>query len=259
MPSYCTNCGARHADGDQFCSNCEAALGPGEDRLRPISEPPGHGPGWFVGLSVILALVVTAAIVGVNAWITQPGASPDPLAFPTSVYTDDSVVSEEPTQPTETSVPPTEEPVPTAEPTTATPVEPSVGNNVVAVAPDAAQNPAAADVVQVLTAYFTAVNQRDYNQYRAQHTRAVRNKMTRSEFTTGFRSTEDSQIMLLNLTPADDGRLIALVSFVSHQNAADGPSGQTCTSWTVGKFLETEGNALRIGKAPFGYSNYEAC
>lgn len=266
MPAYCTRCGGRRTDGTSYCPRCEARYD--DDELRPVTPgPPGYGAGWFVGLSVVLALVVTGAIVGAGALLGR-AMSPESYALPT--YSDDSVPSEDPVIPTETFVPEvpspteestfTEEPVPTEETTTTeAPIEPTVGNDVVAVAEGVGLNTDAAGAVKVLTAYFTAINNRDYADYRAVHTKAVRNKMTESEFTKGYGSTVDSEIMLVDLGTASDGRLLATVSFISHQDAADGLDGQTCTHWSVGKFLEPEGSNLRIGKASSGYANHEAC
>jgi hypothetical protein len=130
---------------------------------------------------------------------------------------------------------------------------------VVAVAPKASQHAATRAVVELLTNYFVSINVRDYPRYRLLHTRAERAKLTQKQFSTGYRSTHDSKALLLDIGSAADGRLLAVVFFVSRQDSSDGPDGQTCTRWTIGKFLEQEGTSLRIGKAPPGYSTYDAC
>ncbi|TCC18277.1 hypothetical protein [Kribbella speibonae] len=214
----------------------------------------------------MLAAIVTGAILGGDALITRSVAAPDIPSY-NQRLTPDGYVTTGPVEPEEA---PSETwtPAPTEDETTTTPTEstepaapsvPAVGNELVAVTTEAAQDASAAAVVEVLTAYFTAINNRDYDAYQAQHTRAARAAMTRKQFTSGFRSTVDTEITVTGLSIARDGRLVAEVSFVSQQNAEDGPDGQTCTRWTVGKFFEGQGTNLRIGKALSGSSRHEAC
>ncbi|NIK57328.1 hypothetical protein [Kribbella shirazensis] len=218
---------------------------------------------------MVLAAVVTGAILGGDALITRSVAAPETSGYNQRIAPDGSI-TDGPVDPVETpseswTPAPTEDETSDAPPVSSEPTEtpvpsvPTVGNEVVAVAPEAAQDPSAADVVELLTAYFTAINNHDYDSYQAQHTRAARAALTRKQFTAGFGSTIDSEITLLGLSTATDGRLLAQVSFTSTQKAEDGPDGQTCTRWTVGKFLEGQGTNLRIGKALSGHSTHEAC
>ena len=271
MTSYCTTCGTRRAEGTKYCSQCEAAFK--DDTDRAADRPAGYGPDWFVGATVVLAALVTGAILGGDALIARSVAVPEAAAHnyhltPDGFITDGPVESVQ--TPTEVWTPaPSEDetseipsvPTESTEPTeSVTPSEaPTVGNELVTVAPAAAQDPAAADVVQLLTAYFTAINNHDYDSHQAQLTRAARATMSRQDFAKGYRSTVDSEITLLGLSTATDGRLLADVSFISRQDAEDGPDGQTCTHWTVGKFLEGQGTSLRIGKALSGHAGHEAC
>ncbi|WP_410784936.1 zinc ribbon domain-containing protein [Kribbella sp. C-35] len=269
MSVYCTICGTRRPEGAKYCSQCEAAFKDEVAVSRTAYGPSGDGTGRFVGATMVLAAVVTGVILGGDALIARSVAAPEALVYnqrltPEGLITDGPVVPVE--TPSENWVPaPTEEytsdtPSASPEPTeSVAPSVPAVGNELITVSPEAAQDPAAADVVRVLTAYFTAINNHDYDGHQAQLTRAARASMTRKEFTTGFRSTVDSEITLVGLTIATDARLVAEVTFVSQQNAEDGPDGQTCTRWTVGKFFEGQGTSLRIGKALSGTSRYEAC
>lgn len=271
MSAYCTTCGTRRAETAKFCSHCEAGFE--ESRpTRATEAPPGHEESWFVGATVILAVVVVLGILGANALIADALAVPGSADIsdsrssgdrvgPDGFITPESVDPATEGAPTETWSPtPTEyettEPPPEPTPTP----EPTLGNDLVAVAPEAALDPAAAAVVQLLTAHFAAINAHDYAGYQATHTRAARAKLTSKQFTAGYRSTVNSDITVLGLSTATDGRRLAEVSFTSNQNAADGPEGQTCTHWTVGKFLEGQGTTLLIGKAPTSYkSRHEAC
>jgi hypothetical protein len=225
--------------------------------VEAISDPSGHGAKWYFGLTVALAVIVAAGLFGADALFGRRGTVSGPPDFSATVVSTplDSSTSD-PTA-TETQTPTfSDEPTPTPTFTTSTPY---AGNATVAVAPQAADHPATHAVVALLSDYFIAINGRDYGAFRRLHTRAERAKLTQKQFTTGYRSTHDSEIQLSELGTAADGRLQAVVVFVSTQNSADGPKGQTCTRWTVGKFLELEGSSLRVGKTPPGSSTYTAC
>ncbi|WP_329002416.1 hypothetical protein OHA18_04780 [Kribbella sp. NBC_00709] len=265
MPAYCTSCGTRRAQGDEVCSHCEAAFkdtgfkDTGE--TRSADGPPGHGTSWFVGLTMVLAVLVTGGILGADALIGRATAAATEQTLYNQRLTPDGYIEPAEETPTDPWVPPatedeTSEPTPVPAETTATP---EVGNELIAVAPEAAQDPTAADVVRLLTSYFTAINNHDYDSYQVLLTRAARATQSRKQFTDGFRSTVDSEITLVGLGTATDGRQLAQVSFVSTQNAEDGPDGQTCTRWTVGKFIEGQGADLQIGKALSGHASREAC
>jgi hypothetical protein len=276
MPTYCTECGTRREGDETFCTSCATRY---DDAVRPDElddapeEPSGHGAGWYVGLSVALAVIVIGAVVGGAALLRQRVSSADapisgvrlnsdgfivtvpPDAEESTTYTEEPQYTEEPT------LSYSEEPTPsyTEEPPTTTAPPPDLGNATVSVAPEVAANATARAVVALLTDYFTAINERDYAAYQQLHARAVRAKLTRAEFVKGYRTTNNSQVLLRGLGTAEDGRLLATVDFVSTQDAADGPDNQTCTQWTVGKFLEKEGTKLRIGKALSGHSSSTAC
>ena len=273
MSVYCTRCGARRVEGTQYCAQCEAAFKDetADSRAgRAAERAPGYGTGWFVGATAVLAAIVTGAILGGNALIARSVAAPEATAANYYRLTPDGYITDGPVDPVETpseswTPAPTEDetsdsPQVSSEPSeTAAPSVPNVGNELVTVAPEAAQDPSAPEVVELLTAYFTAINNHDYDSYQAQHTRAAQATTSRRSFVSGYRSTADSEITLLGLSTATDGRMLAQVSFVSSQNAEDGPGGQTCTRWTVGKFLEGQGTNLRIGKALSGHVSHEAC
>ncbi|MFD3403904.1 hypothetical protein ACFWUU_24675 [Kribbella sp. NPDC058693] len=212
---------------------------------------------------MVLAVVVTGGILGIDALVGRATAAASDQVLQNQWLTPDGYITSGPQPAEETPsdpwVPPatedeTSEPVPIE--TTPTP---EVGNELIAVDPAAAEEPAAADVVRLLTSYFTAINNHDYDSYQVLLTPAALATQTRKQFTNGFRSTLDSEITLLGLSTATDGRLLAQVSFVSRQNAIDGPDGQTCTRWTVGKFLEGQGTDLLIGKALSGHASHTSC
>ena len=254
MNTFCTTCGTRRENHAKFCTHCAARFDdqPAQRADEPVqveSERTGYGPGWFIGLSAVIAVIVIGAIVGgvVLFQQRQSSANPDPGTssfVPPTYETRDAPTY---TEPTETLT--VEEPTPT----------PTLGNSTVDITPEAASHPSAPVVVALLTSYFNSINDRNYTIYKRLHTKGVRADMSEKEFVAGYKTTHDSDIVISGLGPGPDGRLLASVDFVSSQAAADGPDGETCTRWSVGKFLEKEGAAYRIGKSLKGYSNHTAC
>ncbi|GAA0942802.1 hypothetical protein GCM10009554_35650 [Kribbella koreensis] len=261
MSEHCTTCGSSRTEKAHFCSRCEA----GFEESRPTRRteaPPGHDASWFVGVTMILAVIVVLGIVVANAMTGNALASRRPTGDQDLsggyVVTQAPIYTQEPVYPTETWSPPDETTEPPPDPTP-TP-EPALGNELVSVSGEAAQDPNASAVVELLTTYFTAINNHDYVTYQAQQTRAAQKLLTSSEFATGFRSTVNSAVTLQSLNPTTDGRLLAELTFTSNQNAIDGPQGQTCTQWTVGKYLSGQPPTLLIDKAPKGYkATHQPC
>jgi hypothetical protein len=278
MSVCCTMCGNRRTETTNYCAHCEA----GFEESRPTRKteaPAGHEAAWFVGATVVLAVVVVVGILGANAVITDAIASVDYSG--TGYSTDDSndsasdsrgegsfigsdgFITPGQADPTIEAAP-TWSPAPTedetSEPLPEPTPEPTLGNDMVSVASEAAQDSAAPAVVDLLTTFFTAINRHDYDTYQSQQTPAAQRLLTRPAFTKGFRSTLNSEVNLLSLTPTTDGRLEAKLTFTSTQAAADGPQRQTCTHWSVSKFLKGDSPTLLIDKAPKSYkATYETC
>jgi hypothetical protein len=266
MTAFCTACGKHREGAEQPCTKCGT---PFDDvPVRVETPPPTYGPAWYIALSLVLAALVVGAVLGGKLLFHSGDSSADPgdssvtLAPETTyteqpTYTETTYTEDTPTY-TEDTPTNTEEPTETAtsEPTTP---EVSLGNSTVAISETAASNPAAAAVVALLTSYFTAINGHDYAAYKKVHTKALRSDMTEGEFTKGYKSTQDSEIVITDLGTGPDGRLMASVTFTSTQNATDGRDKQTCTKWTVGKFLQREGSAYRIGQGLKGFADYSSC
>ncbi|MEU0093685.1 hypothetical protein [Kribbella sp. NPDC006257] len=271
MSVYCTVCGTRRAESANYCTHCEAGFEESHP-TRSTEAPASYGQGWYVGATVALAVAVTLVIIGLNALIVHSVngtiEDSDSRIFGSKLDSNGYVVPAEGNPTSEEaptwSPPPTEYVTtePTFEPTpdpTPTP-EPTLGNELVSITPEAAQNPAASAVIELLTTYYRAINDHDYLTYQAQQTRAAQALLTRPDFATGFRSTVNSEVVVQALTPTADGRLLASVTFTSNQDAADGPKSQTCTRWAVGKFLKGRSPALLIDKAPKTYkATFDPC
>ena len=130
--------------------------------------------------------------------------------------------------------------------------------NLVALAPAAAQYPQAALVQPVIAAYFEAINSRDYAEYLT--TQSPGNALTAEQFQTGFRSTQDSSVLVTSIGDAPDGRLAAGVTFTSRQQPQDGPGGESCTNWHVTMFFDNNAGTYTIEAPAAGYqASYQAC
>jgi hypothetical protein len=280
---YCTTCGAQRIPQRLFCSRCgsryDAAAVPAapktenpetpEDALTsqemdlglppPVppstdgwstrsstswaSSPPGHGPSWYVGVALALVAALAAVAVVVILWPhSSPNGTNAVLPRPSQpAPTPTEIASTEPTYPTETESP-------TPERSATPPIY--EGNSVVSVAPAAGRDPTAPDVVKLLTRYFTDINDRDFADYPSLFVDEISAKFSRAQLERGYRSTVDSNARLASLTTGADGRPAATVTFISRQDAADGPDGQTCTRWRVTFFLESAFNGSYVFGRP---------
>lgn len=148
-------------------------------------------------------------------------------------------------------------PAPTRVITRTVPV-PNAGSDVVSATEAASQHREARAVVSLLTDYFNSINERDHQLYRQTLTRAMYNvepaKWTVAGFIDAFGQTTDSNIRLREIGTAADGRLTATVTFISRQ--AD---SQTCTHWTITRYLRTEDSRLRIDTNPGNPTRHFAC
>lgn len=113
---------------------------------------------------------------------------------------------------------------------------------------------AAADVVDRLVTYYTAVNQRELR--KAHSMRAKQSDY--QGFADGFRSTYNVG-MVIGPPKVDGDRATVRVSFTSTQNAEQSPddSGQTCTRWKVTHGMEKRGDTWLVGAARG--STYRPC
>ena len=134
----------------------------------------------------------------------------------------------------------------------------SPANGLVSLAPAAAQYPDADSIASVITEYFQAINDRDYAAYLATQSPDV--ALTSDQFQTGYRSTEDSSVLVTNITTAPDGRPEADVTFTSQQQPQDGPDGESCTNWQISMFFDDNAGTYIIGAPPADYrASHQPC
>jgi hypothetical protein len=128
----------------------------------------------------------------------------------------------------------------------------------VAFAPPAALYPEAALIQPVIAAYFRAINGRDYAEYLTTQSPGV--AMTAQQFQTGFRSTQDSSVLVTSIAITPDGRRSADLTFTSRQQPQDGPGGESCTNWHLTLFFDAHAATYTIGTPPANYhASYQSC
>jgi hypothetical protein len=130
---------------------------------------------------------------------------------------------------------------------------PSAGNSVLAVAKSAAAAPHAAAVVSFLTRYFSAINAHNYDAYRRLFSASLRGGLSASAFSAGYGSTRDSGAVLHSISVVGPGRLTALVTFTSHQQAADSATHSSCTAWRIELYLLRQGHRYVLESPPGRY------
>jgi hypothetical protein len=123
----------------------------------------------------------------------------------------------------------------------------------VTVAPAAAGARQASAVQAFLTRYFTAINKHNFAAYQALFIASQRGDLSAAAFARGYGSSRDSQATLRSISVPAAGKLVATVSFVSHQQPADSATHSSCTSWTISLFLIKQASTYLIHTPPAGY------
>lgn len=115
----------------------------------------------------------------------------------------------------------------------------------------------ARQIAALLDSYFEAVNRHQYSEYSSLF--EPHDQLTAGQFRTGYRTTHDSNAVLVGLIAQDHG-LTATVTFQSHQQPASSPDHAQCTDWRITLYLQRTGAVYLIGPPPAGYqASYHAC
>ncbi len=197
---------------------------------------------------VALIVVLAAAVTGVGSWYavrSAPAAHLAAVATPTSSPDPSSPDPSSPSGPATVAGSSSA----SASPSPASPVS---------LAPAAALYPEADQIESVISTYFQAINGRDYTAYLT--TQSPGQALTAGQFQTGFRSTQDSNMVITSIGQGPDGRPAADVTFTSRQQPQDGPEGESCTDWQVTMFFDGQAGTYTIGAPAGGYhASYQAC
>lgn len=136
------------------------------------------------------------------------------------------------------------------------------GSGTVELSADAARHPAAADVRAQLQRYFDAVNARDYASWTATVVQQRVDEQPRTQWLAGVDSTTDGTIRIDRIdriADLDDGRVLALVRFVSTQDLADAPAGLRAARICWRAALPLTGIPPKLESSSAGSVLAEAC
>lgn len=235
---------------DDELADAEPAGGPGPAAGAGQRAQPGTAGRRLLG---VLLVAVGLALVAAGSYTAYQNRHPRG-APPTvrSVPATPTAGAPTPTGPA-TGSPPVS--TPTVSPATAAP-----DGVVVTVAPALSGQPDVAAVAATLGTYFTAINERDYDTYRAVLVGAQDRVGGEQDFLRRFRSTTDSDVRLVGLRHDGDGTILATVTFRSTQDPVDAPDGASpCVSWVLTYPLVAEGGDLLIDVVhPFAQT-YRPC
>jgi len=130
---------------------------------------------------------------------------------------------------------------------------PAASDGPVPIGSDAAPQAIAGQVAVFLGTYFAAINQRDYQTYISLFDDPARPDHSEQQFFPGYRTTTDSDPVLVAPTPTSTGEWAATVTFISHQSPAASATHSSCTSEDITLYLDPYGDSYLIGLPPSGY------
>jgi hypothetical protein len=130
----------------------------------------------------------------------------------------------------------------------------------VTVDPGAATAQDEAGIAAFLSRYFSAINRHDYGAYEQLFSSAQRAGLSAAMFNAGYGTTRDSAERLHSIGVMGAGQIDALVTFTSHQLAADSPTNSRCTTWSIALYLVKQGHRYLLVAPPQGYqASYHRC
>lgn len=240
--SFCTKCCHPLASSSRFCTCC------GAPQTANRAEPPAYQtrprrlPGGWATVAVIAVMAVSLSAL--LAWhLIGPRMNAAPVAAgpprpPTSTVNHETPSSALPTSPTASTFPSA---------ASDGPIRPVPADQ------SAAQQASTGQVAAFLGTYFAAINHRDYQAYIGLFDDPARPFRNEQQFLSGYRTTTDSDPILVALTPTSTGEWAVTVTFISHQSPTDSATHSSCTSWGITLYLEPRGNSYLIELPPAGY------
>ncbi|PRW64163.1 hypothetical protein CEP50_06745 [Actinopolyspora mortivallis] len=135
------------------------------------------------------------------------------------------------------------------------------GRQRVVLEPGARQHPDSTVVRNLLQRHFDAINQRNYQQWRATVVRAKSLNQPYGEWRDEYESTRDGSVTVHRIVRGPDGTLRVLMSLVSVQDREDAPKDMplTCLRWRVVYQLVVEEGELRLGQGLPDSSLHNKC
>lgn len=269
---FCAKCGQRATPGKKFCTQCgtplpDAAAVPRDSGTRAPGPVPPTARAW-PALSPVpppaagrtrrraaAGGIATALLLsGLGVWFLLPrGAALHAVArqstaqsTATSATADSAAAGEgsTPSDPGRQAAPPSAESQPPG------PAPPVVG--AVTIAPAAAGNASAPGIAALVDDYFSSINNHDYQAYTALRSPQAQT-ISQSQFVNGYGSTTDDGETLRTISSADNGDVVAGVTFTSHQDPSQSANNNACTAWTISLYLVPDNGSYLIDNPPSGY------
>jgi hypothetical protein len=143
--------------------------------------------------------------------------------------------------------------------TTAAGGETDSGPRAVELAPDVVADPEGSDIQKLLQRHFDAINNSDYEAWKATVTRERSAKFPKQQWRDQYRSTADGTILVHRIEPTPAGRIV-LISFTSTQDRTLAPDQVSeCVRWRVGYLVVMERGELRLGPSEPAASQHTPC
>jgi hypothetical protein len=126
--------------------------------------------------------------------------------------------------------------------------EVAAGSDVVLLSPGAIQHPDSTKVQELLQQYFSAINNKQYDQWAASVDAKKVQQTPEPRWLQEFSSTKDSDIRVADIQTAPANALRIMLAFTSTQDLAHAPTQlpATCVRWRVAYLLVIENGGLRL-------------
>jgi hypothetical protein len=133
------------------------------------------------------------------------------------------------------------------------------GPRAVELAEDVVADPDADAIQKLLQRHFDAINNRDYEAWRATVTRQRAAGFPKQQWLDQYQSTTDGAILVHRIEPTTTGSAV-LISFTSIQDRTLAPDQQSdCVRWRVGYLVVVEQGELRLGPSEPAASQHSPC
>jgi hypothetical protein len=184
---------------------------------------------------VVLAAAAGGAVIVLHKNSGGSKAGNDALSRTSSTARASTTIQNTTTSSPATTVPVSTIPASTIPATTVPPPPPTtLPANMVAVKTSAvASNPLSTDVAQTFSTYFGGINDRKWAQAYSAYSPSYQQDVTLQSFESVDATSSDMNVSIISLDEGTGGTLSVGVDFTSHQAAASGPSGETCTQWSL--------------------------
>jgi hypothetical protein len=134
-----------------------------------------------------------------------------------------------------------------------------VGSSEVELSPDAAAHPAGDEVQAQLQRHYDAINDRDYEQWRATVVPARAEALGEPEWQKAYATTRDGSIRVERIDPDPEGGLLVRVRFISTQSVENAPQDLPAERICWRSTLPMRGTPPLIDRTGGGSSAREAC